>query len=151
MRDEFANCPRCAAGLDEKGTRLVCTRCEGSLVPEHDVSVLIADIETVNLGEPTAPTDIPLEPQLAASKSELVLTCPRCMTQMTKHSLHGLTVDRCLQHGIWFDGEELQAALAAAGISAVETKRKAPTGNKVAFGLSMAALIALNVIRFIYF
>lgn len=32
---------------------------------------------------------------------------------MTAHLIYDLTLDRCAVHGIWFDGEELAAALLA--------------------------------------
>ena len=57
MRDSFATCPRCDGGLDEKGTRLVCTQCEGVLVPELDVMTLVAEVRTCLLYTSPSPRD----------------------------------------------------------------------------------------------
>lgn len=148
MRDSFATCPRCDGGLDEKGTRLVCTQCEGVLVPELDVMTLVAEVRTLNVGEAVEPVPLDLE---TTETTEQALRCPRCLTTMAKRVLYGLTVDRCEAHGIWFDGKELQAALDHAGIARLKTARTLSTERKVVITLTTAAFIALNVIRFIYF
>ena len=37
--------------------------------------------------------------------------CPRCPTKMASVALYGVALDRCPEHGIWFDGEELGRVL----------------------------------------
>lgn len=40
--------------------------------------------------------------------------CPECATPMQTVALAGIELDRCAAHGIWFDAQELPAALAKA-------------------------------------
>lgn len=43
--------------------------------------------------------------------------CPACASALTVEALEGATVDRCAEHGVWFDPAELEAALQhAAGV-----------------------------------
>ena len=37
--------------------------------------------------------------------------CPMCAAGMQAVDLHGIELDRCGQHGIWFDANELDAVL----------------------------------------
>jgi hypothetical protein len=113
------------------------------LLGEHAVEALIAEVEA-----PAEPRPLALEP---AATGEPALRCPRCVAEMTKHSLYGLTVDRCVAHGIWFDGTELQATLHRAGVEHLKTIDKVGLDRKLVFGLATATLIALQVIRFVYF
>ena len=53
-------------------------------------------------------------PQL---RPEHVRSCPSCGGAMAHDDLEGVPVDRCVDHGIWFDEAELQAALHTAGIN----------------------------------
>jgi len=34
------------------------------------------------------------------------LACPVCRQAMQSHKLHGIAVDRCSRHGMWFDRDE---------------------------------------------
>ena len=80
--------------------------------------------------------------------TERVRTCPRCQTQMVKHLLYTIRIDRCEAHGIWFDQDEIQRVLA----EALEDNREPmPLREKVFAGAMFGGLIAANLIRFIFF
>ncbi len=104
LRDSFPVCPRCTTALDltPDGSRLGCSTCEGLLVGEPALLEIITELA----GEPQK--KLPLEPSEIENPDAL---CPRCMTQMTKHWLYTIQVDRCPAHGIWFDGSELASVL----------------------------------------
>ncbi len=139
MRDEFATCPIDGTALDPEGPKLTCRQCTGAMVPEADVAKVIAEIKH------TQPEALSLEPP---RDSESARTCPCCTEQMTKHMLHGIQIDRCEQHGIWFDPEEMQRILNEVGLGTVP---KMELYEKIMAGGFGAAFIAINVIRFIWF
>ncbi|MDB4961634.1 MAG: Transcription factor zinc-finger [Myxococcales bacterium] len=143
MRDDFATCPHCDAGLEPIGKRLGCQRCNGVLVLEADVKVLVAEARTMNPAVPVTPTDLELAPP---SVYEPAVRCPSCLTSMTKHTLHGLTIDRCDAHGIWFDGGELLRVLDTLSSDAVRQAQKLTIPQRIGLGLSVAGYIALGVI-----
>ena len=64
-------------------------------------------------------------------------TCPRCATVMATYLLHGIPVDRCVEHGIWFDSGELIAALQANAEAYSDRHPRAPLAAAVPFGLGM--------------
>jgi Zn-finger nucleic acid-binding protein len=148
-RDEFATCPRCKAALDRAGARLVCKQCEGALVAEPEVSQLIADI-VGNVVSTMGWAGRIAEPQplvLAPREGGAGLVCPCCTAAMTAHKLYGIAVDRCEEHGVWFDKAELEAALQAA----VRANRPLSTiGEKVFGGVFITAYIAANLLAFLF-
>jgi Zn-finger nucleic acid-binding protein len=148
-RDEFPTCPRCKTALDAGRTRLICKQCEGALVTEPEVSQLIADIvgnvvSTMGwAGKVAEPQPLALEPREGGAG----LVCPRCTAAMTAHKLYGIAVDRCDEHGIWFDKSELEGALQAA----VRVNRPLSTlGEKVFGGVFITAYIAANLLAFLF-
>lgn len=147
-RDEIAPCPRCGAGLDANGTRRVCGQCQGVLVPDSEVRAMIAEAMSFRGPVPEVAADLALETPATAEPS---LTCPLCTSAMTKHTLHGIVIDRCVAHGLWFDGEELQHVLNAAGLDDIAKARKVSLAGKLGATLTIGAYIAINVIRFLYF
>lgn len=56
--------------------------------------------------EPEAPP-----PEALIPDDDPIKNCPICNKEMTKDSLNGVTVDRCLMHGIWFDKGELKSVV----------------------------------------
>jgi len=136
-RDEFAECPRCHTALDPRGARMVCVPCGGILITEAEVSQLIADMlgSTVSAlgwhGRVAEPQ--PLKFSDRATEPRDPATCPRCTAAMTPQLLYGIKIDRCGEHGIWFDRDELEAALRTA--SSVE-KQRSTLGEK-AFGAAL--------------
>jgi Zn-finger nucleic acid-binding protein len=140
-RDDFATCPIDKAALDPEpdDRRLVCRTCTGVFVTEDHLSWIIGQVSE------SEPTPVVLEPP---RDGEAVRTCPRCANQMTKHVFYGIQIDRCEAHGLWFDAEEMQRVLNEAGFK--DTK-KMDLPHKIVAGTMGAALIAFNVIRFIWF
>lgn len=140
-RDEFATCPidQTALDPDPDDRKLTCRSCTGAFCTEAEVAWVIGE---VTHSEPKA---LALEPP---RDTENPRTCPRCTNQMTKHLLHGIQVDRCEPHGIWFDAEEMQRILNEVGLGQVP---KMQLHEKIMTGAFGAGFIALNVIRFIFF
>lgn len=141
MRDEFAACPRCTTALDARGTRRVCMRCEGVLMAEPELATLLAEL---------AQTPFAAVPFEAYAGTEQALTCPCCPARMSKHALHGLTVDRCELHGVWFDGQELAGVIKTAELAHHPSIAHSRT-HKVVTGVSFTAMLAFEIIRFVYF
>ena len=139
MRDDFATCPRCGAALDSEGKRWVCTQGCGVLVTEAELRNLVMDM----YAERPQTLDLQFEP---AQVPEPVRTCPRCTTQMTKHLLYTIVVDRCGEHGVWFDTDELRAILARVG---EEHRARVPLGTKIGVGAMAAGYIAIGIARFL--
>jgi len=115
-RDTFFSCPRCACGLDPKGTRLSCGQCHGTFVPETELIDQICTEQAMALLRPRGfPWKNPeQQPTIATfvrklgppiTSPEAAFACPRCMTTMTKHQLFTVVLDRCLAHGVWLAGQ----------------------------------------------
>jgi Zn-finger nucleic acid-binding protein len=137
LRDDIATCPACGQGLDASGRRLQCGRCQGVLVTEDELREMISEM-TKRPGATAEPRPLALEPP---DWVEAPRTCPRCTTQMTKHRLYGMVVDRCEAHGIWFDAEELQGALKNVG----EDATKMPLRDRVALTAAGVGWIAFLI------
>lgn len=63
-----------------------------------------------NMFAPARQTPIPLVPQ-----ARQPLPCPTCREAMGTWTLHAIAIDRCPNHGLWFDRDELQIVLRAVG------------------------------------
>lgn len=119
MRDQFASCPRCEAGLDGGERRLQCGHCQGVLIIDQALFDLIseAQIQALLSAERSDPwRREPFARKLALEAPQpgdgVRLACPRCRGNMAKHSLYGVEVDRCEAHGVWLDGDhELRRVL----------------------------------------
>lgn len=135
LRDDAPTCPVCSErALDQINTRWKCAGCGGVLVPEPELLALAAEAKKHGI------TDAPLEKlEYGTPKTpEPFRTCPRCVAQMTKHDLYGITVDKCDAHGVWFDGEELARVIekySLAGLPKVALWKKI-----VAYGTMAAAI-----------
>jgi Zn-finger nucleic acid-binding protein len=135
-RDEAPMCPTCARALDthgENAQRLQCGGCEGLFIAESEVEKLVAEAKK------KTPADLP--------EVKPARTCARCLATMTKHDLHGITIDRCAPHGIWFDREELQDVLTKLGF---ENLRGRDLKNRLALGafsLATAGQIVFTILR----
>ena len=110
FRDDFLTCPACAAPLREYQTRQVCDACDGMLLALADLAHAIHDLTSV---VPTFEY---------ADEAPGKRSCPRCRQAMTTCKLRVVldreiekprpVLDRCREHGLWFDGEELASVLA---------------------------------------
>jgi hypothetical protein len=133
LRDEFPVCPHDNSGLDPTpdGSRLCCGTCKGVLMADAAVLALLGEV----IEKP--PATLPLAD---GAVPEPIRTCPRCLTQMTKHTLYTIQIDRCGAHGIWFDGEELQRVLEKVGMEPV--KRARLRDNLIAGGTTVVYIAA---------
>jgi Zn-finger nucleic acid-binding protein len=104
-RDQNLTCPACNATLREFQTREVCDGCQGMMLTLPDLAHAIFDLTSIT---PTFEY---------ANEAVGKRACPKCRAPMTTCHLRVLLedeiekprpeLDRCGEHGIWFDGEEL--------------------------------------------
>lgn len=74
---------------------------------------MISDDAVTEMMTQIAPDDPrPVAQRLVARTGEQ-RQCPHCATMMDLHELAGVVIDRCPEHGIWFDPGELMTALHA--------------------------------------
>ena len=102
------SCPNPGCGgraLRHEASRWRCGSCEGLFVENEALAALIGEMLE-------APWQ--LQPGAGAPGSR---RCPACASALTVEQLEGVTVDRCADHGVWFDPAELEEALQhAAGV-----------------------------------
>ncbi len=100
-------CPSCKTTLRDFHKRLVCDACDGMFLALDDLNEQIRQLTGVI-------------PSLAFhDEAPGQRACPHCTGLMstlrlevaidTEHVKPKPVLDRCAQHGIWFDGEELAA------------------------------------------
>jgi hypothetical protein len=123
-RQHAMPCLVCGAALDARGTRLQCTTCRSALLPIAELESALSTM--IPKGRPEMP---PVETLLVPSTGE-PRHCPRCQHLMRPHALGPLAVDRCAAHGVWFDGDELAAAL----LWYSEEERTRPSGPPLTAG-----------------
>lgn len=105
-RDQLPPCASCGAGLQPQGTRLICGTCGGALVTNAELERMMNEMSP----DDERPLERRLLPGTAAAR-----TCPRCSTPMMSHTMYGVSIDRCVGQGVWFDGQELASVLHANG------------------------------------
>lgn len=106
-RDARAACPRCHAELEHgtSGAGAACRACRGLWLDEPVLDEMVREMGD-GLGALA----------YAAREADREVACPSCTQPMTNVLLHGVAVERCAKgHGVWFDADELEAALRAAG------------------------------------
>lgn len=143
LRGEASSCPVCAErALDTDGERLTCGGCTGVFVTEAFVRRAIAEAERHGVQVAPIEHELALHP---ATVVEPARRCPRCMSDMAKHDLHGVIVDRCSAHGLWFDGEELQRVLAKLGLAPYKwrTLKESITVGVLTAGYIAAAVLGI--------
>lgn len=96
-------CPVCSTQLEFAGDRWACTKCAGTFVEDAALVAMISDI-LHRAWEMPAPAGTDGERR-----------CPVCAKAMAVEAFEGVSTDRCVGHGTWFDDQELQAALLHAG------------------------------------
>jgi hypothetical protein len=94
-------CVACGKTLAEAGKTLRCS-CGGAWVPE----AWLVDMAEQQKGKFA---ELPWETRTGTPRP-----CPACTTPMATLTLAGIDLDRCTEHGIWFDPSELPAVLARA-------------------------------------
>ena len=105
MTESNLRCPACAATLRAFRTRQVCDACQGIFLTPEDLASGIHDLTSIT------PT-FEFHDELAGKRA-----CPSCAKPMVRCKLRvhldddiekpKPELDRCAEHGIWFDEEEL--------------------------------------------
>jgi hypothetical protein len=108
-RDADFRCPACSSGLRPFHQRLCCDDCRGIMLQLTDFQTAIAAMTAI-------------APRLEFIDAKAgTRPCPHCRLPMTtcrvqitlddNHVTARATIDRCDQHGIWFDDSELSQVL----------------------------------------
>ncbi len=131
-RDPHPPCPSCNKQLRAFRDRFVCDECGGMLAPLADLSSALLDITGV------VPS-FDYEHEAAGKRP-----CPLCAVTMSTFKLHihldhdlvkaRPKLDRCAEHGIWFDSDELAAVFEKArakhpGGGGTPTKHRTGVGS----------------------
>jgi ribosomal protein S27AE len=99
-KDRKLGCPSCKeAALAYLGDRWACSTCAGSFVENAALAAMVEEMAQ-------KPWAVP-----AVSGAPGERACPICKAPMLVEVLEAVTIDRCGQHGVWFDDTELQTAL----------------------------------------
>lgn len=107
------HCPRCSTGLVDvrSGARVVavCERCGGVWV-DRDTADYLSRVDDPDL-ETAVRRALRASSPLPSSRRAASVFCPTCEKQMVREELAGSTerLDRCAEHGVWFDQDELEA------------------------------------------
>ena len=118
-RDTFETCPRCNVALVAAGSARACNECRGLWVLEAVLSEMV--LEMLPRGQ-LARVELAVLERAGES-----LACPSCGERMTPTTIHAVQLDRCpRQHGVWFDRDELQAALYSVAMRGVPAAPAAP-------------------------
>jgi Zn-finger nucleic acid-binding protein len=101
FRDQQLLCPACAppSELVFMGDRYGCGECGGVFVENAALEAMIFDMSGTLFELPPL-TGIPSERY-----------CPMCRAVLVTEELQLVAIDRCAQHGVWFDPSELALAL----------------------------------------
>ncbi len=99
---ESLNCPSCQVALTAAGRTDRCARCDGAWIHEDVLVGMLQETASAMVFLPWMPRD-PKEPQARA--------CAVCAKPMQAVSLGAVALDRCADHGVWFDASELAAVL----------------------------------------
>jgi Zn-finger nucleic acid-binding protein len=97
---ESPTCPICRTPLRVAGRTERCDQCEGAWIHEDAL---------VGILEARAATLVELPWQARPKDQER--PCAVCGSAMQTVSLGSVALDRCEQHGVWFDADELAALL----------------------------------------
>lgn len=103
-RDSFERCPRCGVELADARSARSCSACGGLWVDEAVLAEMVQDMV------PSGPLG---RLQLAVlNHGDPAIACPRCGEQMLQTMMYQVPIERCAKgHGVWFDRDELAAAL----------------------------------------
>lgn len=98
-KDQPLTCPVDNSELRFYGDRYACDHCAGTFVLDAAFEAMVMDISK-------SPWDLP--PPTGAQGSR---GCPVCRTAMLTEDIEQVPLDRCPQHGLWFDAVELRVTL----------------------------------------
>lgn len=102
-RDSFDKCPRCGVALVDARSARGCRECGGLWVDEGVLTEMILEM--------LPPRPLSRLALAVLDRAEAPMACPSCSERMEAVALHGVPLDRCAKHGIWFDARELEETL----------------------------------------
>ena len=97
------SCPRCRVALETAGYTERCKTCDGAWIHEDALVGMLQERTSALVFLPWQPRDKDQE-----------RACPVCTKAMQTVNLETVALDRCPDHGVWFDADELAALLARA-------------------------------------
>jgi Zn-finger nucleic acid-binding protein len=102
-KERTLGCPSCKdTKLSFQGDLWACATCNGCFVEDAALTAMVSEMSR----QPWQP------PPAKGGLGERV--CPVCEKRMVVEVLEAVTIDRCEGHGVYFDPDELQTALAHA-------------------------------------
>jgi ribosomal protein S27AE len=105
LRGNRLTCPVCAGQpLAFRGERWACERCSGCFVENPALVEMVVAMTS-------EPWELPASAGSAGERK-----CPACAAAMARDLALGVALDRCSNHGVWFDADELQKLLEQAGM-----------------------------------
>jgi Zn-finger nucleic acid-binding protein len=102
-RDQHERCPRCSAELIDARAARACPDCGGLWVDEATVTEMVTRM--------LPPRPFSTLVLAVLDRDEPPIACPSCGAKMEPTSIHGVALDWCRKHGLWFDAQELEIAL----------------------------------------
>lgn len=110
-------CPRCKGECKTSWYEGVCidtcSHCEGSWLDEGELAAIKAAREkTFTRAEIDAVRGVTEKVVIGKEALAPELACPKCGAQMQRFNYageSGVILDKCAQHGVWFDKGELEA------------------------------------------
>ena len=107
--DKTLRCPQCAdRQLLFMADRWGCENCRGTFVQTAALEALVTEMKHIQ--EIDEPWSMPAVTGAVGARA-----CPVCVAAMTVETLDGVTIDRCPEHGVWFDPTELEVVLVREG------------------------------------
>ena len=103
-RDHLEQCPRCHVELVDAGSARRCSNCGGLWLQEDVVTEMVLEMVP-----PGMFGRLVVQPRPEPRTDDL--GCPECKRPMQRIAMHGIPIDRCTAHGIWFDPDELEQVL----------------------------------------
>jgi Zn-finger nucleic acid-binding protein len=127
-------CPRCDHELDGKPAK--CDQCNGCWVTTSDLA------RTIRTTKPTW-----------TANGTSTITCPECYVPLEKMMIGEVHVDRCAEHGVWFDIGEITDVLRThgkLGPNDVAREDKPSKGSQAAEGAAGVGAGILEVVGTIF-
>jgi Zn-finger nucleic acid-binding protein len=103
FRDSFDQCPRCGITLEDAQSARACRNCSGVFVEEPVLAEMILEMLPPGLFGTLALSEV--------KRTGAQLACPQCGDAMKPTTIHGVELDHCAKHGVWFDQDELRLTL----------------------------------------
>jgi Zn-finger nucleic acid-binding protein len=124
-RDAFERCPRCTTTLEDARSARGCRACGGLWL---DGAVLEEMVLAMRPQRPLGRLELAV-----VARAEPPLPCPACGEPMQATEVHEIPIDRCSQHGVWFDRLELEQALHRVGERGMPARGEVPRGGSFTF------------------